>query len=457
MAKKPTYQQLEQKTARLEKDVAELSILKETLRDGRNQYQFLYDFAPVALSEADCSALTKYFETLKKSGKKDFRAYFKKHPEAVADAMDRFKVLSVNKAMVTLLQAKDEKDLLQGFGTIFVEESMQTFIDGLIAFADGKDSFQSEVVMQTFKGNKRTLVLRWSFIPGPQGPKTRMLGSLVDVSELRRTEDELRKFKIASDKTIVGNTISDSGGTITYVNKAFAKMHGYTVKEIVGKHFSFFHTEQQLEEMEGMVSELRKKRNLENVEVWHVRKDGTTFPTISSATVITDKTDGKSFVFTTAIDITDRKNMERELEDNSRSIEEVNIALKVLIDNIQNEKAELEQKLTQKLKLLISPSVDKLSRTRLTREQQKHVDHLREFLENTSLGFSERLTTKYPNLTPAEVQVATLLVNGRTTPEIAALLSTSKRTVEVHRYHLRKKLGLKKKVNLRTFLDSLNV
>lgn len=249
-------------------------------------------------------------------------------------------------------------------------------------------------MVQTFKGNKRYLILRWSFIPGPEGPKTRMLGSLVDVSDLRRTEEELEKFKIASDKTIVGKTISDSDGTITYANRAFAQMHGYKLK--VGKHFSFFHTKEQLEEMEEMVSELRKKRNLENVEVWHVRKDGSTFPIISSATVITDKTKSKSHVFTTAIDISDRKNKERELEDNSRDIEEVNIALKVLIDNIQKEKADLEQKLTQNLRRHINPLIDKLAKTGLSTEQKTLVDQLAELLESTSPGFSKRLTSKKP-------------------------------------------------------------
>ena len=457
MAKKPTYRELEQKIAQLEQDAAELVTLRETFRNGKSQDWFLYDFAPVALSESDCSALKKYFDTLKESGVEDVDEYFKDHPEEVVGCMDRFSVLNVNIAMVTLLEAPDKKTLMEGFGTMFLEESLQSFREGLVALAAGKDSFESEVVIQTFKGNKRYLILRWSFIPGPGGFKTRMLGSLVDVSELRKTEEELRRFKIASDKTIVANTISDSDGTITYANKAFAQMHGYKLKEVVGKHFSFFHTKEQLENMEDLVAQLRQRRNLENVEVWHVRKDGATFPTISSATVIRDKTGAGSFVFTTAIDISERKTMEEELARNSRNIEEVNIALKVLVENIQKEKADLEQKVTHNLKKLVKPFLTSLAKTELEPEQKKYIDHIEKVLENVSSRFSEKLISKYPNLTPTEVQVVTLIAAGKTTPEIAHLLNTSQRTVEVHRYHLRKKLGIKgQNVNLQTFLESLN-
>jgi PAS domain S-box-containing protein len=358
--------------------------------------------------------------------------------------------------MVRLLEAPRKESLKGGFGDIFTEESFESFCKGLIAFAEGKDFFESEVVMQTFKGNRRFAILRWSFIPGPDNSRTRMLGTLVDVTALRQTEEELRKFKVASDKAIVGSVLSDVNGTITYANKAFAKMHGYRPKEIVGKHFSLFHTEEQLQDLEGLVAELRRKRSIENVEVWHVRKDGTTFPTISSATLITEKTSSQRFVFTTAIDITERKKMEEALERHSRNTEEANIALRVIIEQIQREKAGLEQKLAQNLKMLAVPFVNKLAQTNLTSEQKAYVDQIQSLLENISLRFTENLTSKYPSLTPVEVQVARLLVEGKSTPEIARLFNKSQRTVEVHRYHLREKLGIKGKgVNLRTFLESL--
>jgi DNA-binding NarL/FixJ family response regulator len=51
-------------------------------------------------------------------------------------------------------------------------------------------------------------------------------------------------------------------------------------------------------------------------------------------------------------------------------------------------------------------------------------------------------------LSPREVQVATLLAEGKTTPAIAAELHISPSTVDVHRRNLMRKLGLHSVVEL---------
>jgi len=61
------------------------------------------------------------------------------------------------------------------------------------------------------------------------------------------------------------------------------------------------------------------------------------------------------------------------------------------------------------------------------------------------------------NLTPKELQVATLVKEGRTSKEIAELMDVSPGTVALYRNRIRKKLTVNgKKVNLRTYLASLS-
>jgi len=66
------------------------------------------------------------------------------------------------------------------------------------------------------------------------------------------------------------------------------------------------------------------------------------------------------------------------------------------------------------------------------------------------------LSSSYLDLTPTEIQIANLVKEGKTTKEISAILNLSENTIMSHRYKIRSKLGLlKKKMNLRTFLQSL--
>ena len=66
--------------------------------------------------------------------------------------------------------------------------------------------------------------------------------------------------------------------------------------------------------------------------------------------------------------------------------------------------------------------------------------------------FLSRLQHTYPDLSPNEQKLCTLLRLNLNTKEIANMLSISQRGVEVARYRLRKKLNLEKGQNLSKFI-----
>lgn len=57
-------------------------------------------------------------------------------------------------------------------------------------------------------------------------------------------------------------------------------------------------------------------------------------------------------------------------------------------------------------------------------------------------------TKQSPRLTEREMEVAKLLIKGDTNSEIAIKLDISTKTVDTHRGHILKKLGLKNNVEL---------
>ena len=102
------------------------------------------------------------------------------------------------------------------------------------------------------------------------------------------------------------------------------------------------------------------------------------------------------------------------------------------------------------------PYVKKLKKTGLDERQKVLVGILESNLKDIISPFSRRLSSKYLNLTPKELQIANLIKQGKHTREIAKIFNLSKRTIESHRDHIRRKLGIKnKKANLRTHLLSL--
>ncbi|MGE5855856.1 MAG: PAS domain-containing protein [Syntrophaceae bacterium] len=146
---------------------------------------------------------------------------------------------------------------------------------------------------------------------------------------------------------------------------------------------------------------------------------------------------------------------ERELKIKSNNLQEVNTAMKVLLDQREKDRREVEEMVLNNVKELLLPYLEKLKKTKLTDLQLAHIRVIETNLDNIISPFLKNLHSKYLNLTPKETRVATLVKEGRTTKEIAELLGMSVAAVEFHRNNIRRKLGISnKKANLISHLAS---
>ncbi len=145
----------------------------------------------------------------------------------------------------------------------------------------------------------------------------------------------------------------------------------------------------------------------------------------------------------------------RQLRTKSENLEEMNTALKVLLQKREEDKDELEEQVIYNVKELVLPFLEKLKASRLDSRQFTLLQIMESNLNDIVAPFAKLLSTRYLNLTPAEMQIANMVKHGKTTKEIAETLFLSTRTIESHRDNIRQKLGIKnKKANLRTHLLS---
>jgi PAS domain S-box-containing protein len=150
------------------------------------------------------------------------------------------------------------------------------------------------------------------------------------------------------------------------------------------------------------------------------------------------------------------KQREKELEIKTSNLEEMNSALKVLLQRREDDRKELEEKVLSNVKELVSRYLEKLRGTGLDKKQNGYVDILESNLNSIVSPFSRALSHQYLNLTPVEIEIADLVRQGKSTKEMADLLNVSTRTIEFHRQNIRRKLGInQKKTNLRSRLLTL--
>jgi len=151
-----------------------------------------------------------------------------------------------------------------------------------------------------------------------------------------------------------------------------------------------------------------------------------------------------------------RKSQEKLIE-KTQSLEEANIAMKVLLKQREEDKLELEKKVLNNVKNLVLPYVEKLKNPRLKAKDRTLVDIIDTHLKDIISPLLQRFANAKILLTPQEMQVASLVRDGKTSKEIADVLNVSETTVNFHRKNLRVKFGLRnKRTNLRSYLLTIS-
>lgn len=151
-----------------------------------------------------------------------------------------------------------------------------------------------------------------------------------------------------------------------------------------------------------------------------------------------------------------RRRIEDSLRRRETELEEANAALRVLLKRIEDSKADLEEKILTNINDLVFPYLNRLKRRVNDAKALAYIDILEANVNELTSPLSKHLSARYSRLTPTELEVAKLVIQGKTTKMIAEMLSIATSTVDFHRNNIRKKIGIHgAQVNLRTYLASL--
>lgn len=141
------------------------------------------------------------------------------------------------------------------------------------------------------------------------------LYSINKEKEKSRVESELKSLQRFQEKILTslaeGVVVENARGLITYVNPALEQMLGYEPEELLGKHWSIFIPEDQLEQIRRK-SRGRRSMTRESYEARLKTRDGRLVPVLIHAHSIFDK---KKFsgVVSVITDISNLKKIEEEL------------------------------------------------------------------------------------------------------------------------------------------------
>jgi len=305
----------------------------------------------------------------------------------------------------------------------------------------------------------------------PHFRKERVIGLIAlvkNITERKQAEDELNTiFNLSPDLICEANL----DGYFKKLNPAWEDALGFTIEELCSKpYINFIHPNDQKLTMKE-VEKLFSGKSTIKFENRYLCKNGS----YKSLEWNSPPFNSNGLVYAVARDITKRKQMlealnnsekklkklNEELEDKIKqrtaSLENLNTALSVLLKKRDDDKNQIGKNIYHNFKSLIQPLMNQLRNSLTINVQEDILNILESSIKEITTPFSKKMSDPIMGLTPTEIQVASLVKNGKTNKEIVQLLNKSIRTVSAHRENIRLKFGLKnKKVNLKTYLLSLD-
>ncbi len=175
----------------------EAKAARKAAEESEKRYQALFQQSPVSLWLEDFSLVRKRLEELGLCGDNrqeniNLETWFSARPEEVTHCASLVRIISANRASMTLHQAADLPDLVASLDKILIPESWPIFARELTAIAEGKTSLVIEGTLGTLKGERRRIEASWEVLPGHETLYDRVVVAAVDITERAAAQESLR-------------------------------------------------------------------------------------------------------------------------------------------------------------------------------------------------------------------------------------------------------------------------
>ena len=443
MNRKPTYEELKQKVLAMQDELANCKVIEKNLKVSEEHYKQSVTNSPNPIFSVDQrgriytwnSSCERVFQYGQEMVGHSFKALFDKHDHYI-----------------------DAKEMV---AQVFNKKTLNN----------------KELTYRRKDGILRFTVSRLYPVLDFNGEVKRCVFANTDITERKQVEDKLnqseQELRLITDALPVMIAYVDSGQRYRFNNQAYVEWFGYSKNDFYGKHIIDVLGESIYQQIRPHVDKVLSGKeityeNKVSYEDGRERYVAVTYIPHKEAegevkgfyALVSDVSRQKKAeeALQKARDTLEEKVKEQtlQLEEANERLEKLNTGLQVLIEHRQEEMKRLQENIMNNVNKLITPYLEKMDKKRIGSKNMAYLDVIASGLKELVSPFAGTLSSKEVVLSPTEIQVANLIRQGKTSKEIAFLMNVSANAITVHRYKIRKKLGLlNKKVNLMAYLQNL--
>ncbi|MEJ2693449.1 MAG: EAL domain-containing protein [Candidatus Thiodiazotropha sp.] len=263
-------------------------LITRNLRESEERFRLVYENSPIPTWEEDFSAVKSRLDELSRVHGDNLENYLIEHPEIVKESAALVKIININSAVLELHEAASKEELYEGLPKTFNADSYVAFRQELVALAQGQTELLIDSTVQTLSGKLREVSVSFSVCPGYEQSLTKVFVSLVDITQRKRDEDQLRLAASVFSTSQEGILISDANNRIIDVNPAFTRLTGYSREEAIGQNPGFLSAGQQKQAFYDKMWQSINTHGEWQGELWNRRKSGEIFPELLSIIAVKD-------------------------------------------------------------------------------------------------------------------------------------------------------------------------
>lgn len=300
------------------RDITERKQAEAALQQSQARYHDLFDKSPISLWEEDYSLVKQRVDALRERGITDFTEYFDQYPEQIFELASLVRIIDVNRESLNLFRTPRKEDLLKNLSAILNENVLPHFREELLGLLSPIRGFVWEGTDKTVDGQTLDLIVMGTIPSGYEEDWSRVIVSIVDITERKHAEDELRaseeRFRqLATNIEEVFWMTDAKSGRELYASPAVKKIWGFSLETLLQEPGLFLKSVLPADRS-IVLSSIEREKMGEKVEMEYriVHSDGSVRWIWDRAFPVFDEHGNVKILAGISADITQRKQIELE-------------------------------------------------------------------------------------------------------------------------------------------------
>jgi signal transduction histidine kinase len=177
-----------------------------SLQVEEEKYRTLFENMPISLWEDDYSEAKKQIDSWPEEIRNNLMISLKTNKELYKELITKIKIVDMNRSSLDLYEENNKTSLTQKVPDIFSSGDADAFRSVIVSFYEGKTNLEERVMEVKIKRRIHFLSVRWFIMPGHEKDLSRILVTIVNITDLKKAEKDIRLLNHNLEKKVAKRT-----------------------------------------------------------------------------------------------------------------------------------------------------------------------------------------------------------------------------------------------------------